>query len=772
MGAWRKLIYGVGLVAGGCALGLPHGADGGAMAAAVMGAVAGLMGGVGGNVAHELLNEADEKWLGGISSQALDIDENHHVLLQLRRSHLKALGRLAADFEPEAVSASDKAFLEGLTNFLKAADTPDRLLPQAEVTPEEKAVFKSLPQVLQAGLQARQTDAGKRSKHPTAMAMAGFYRAAFSEMAAEIGLDCPNSFLSLVSRENGGFIDLFVRDAAGALKDNEAFRRIWTAEQQQQILAAVQDMRHELRDGFGEIHTRLDKVLAAVAQKTGVDPEKLKPILIKLGQTEIPVSQYAEALSAAVDDLLAQSRERVLPSNMGPEIDVAIIKAREKLAALDTDGARGVLRDAIAVQRQKRQAEARAEGQLLLEMARIEEAGFGYDAAISHLKAVTLLDPERLEAWRHLGEICWKVGKLSDSKLAFEALLAHSQKAGDDRYEMFALDEIGDVLCQQGDFRAALENYMRVLSIAERRGVDKNSANAQHNLNVGLIKVGNIFRHLGNYVEAIKYYHFALEVAEGLAEKQSHAQSQRDLSISLSKIGDVSREQGNLDVAVEYFGRVLIISEKLAEDKSDSQAQRDLSLSLERIGDMFWEAGDLDAALERYMRVLTICELLAKDENDIRAQRDLSRSLNKIGDVFLKEEKWNAALEQYRRALDIREKLVTDEHDVQIQRDIGISLAKIGDALRNLGDTTGALECYNRGLAVVEQLAINQTDVYLQKDIFNLRWQLACIYDDLVSWAKVVECMEVAQERGILLPADLRFLRRARAQVARLGGSI
>jgi tetratricopeptide (TPR) repeat protein len=722
----RKLIYASGLVAAGGAVSV---IPGGGIAASV---IANLLGGVGGNFAHQLFDDLDHQGFDTVASRALGIDENHHILLQLRRSHIKALRQLATDFQSEVVDLPDRTFLKVLNQFLDQAECPARLLPQSEVTEEEKAVFAQLPDALRASLSARNSEAGAATLANADQAKAELFRLAFDELAVEIGGYCPPSFLSLASREEGGFVDLFVRDAAGALRENTAFRAIWSAEQQQHIRDDIRDLGRHIDERFDGVHDHIDTAKAdvlvgvqdmleqagiAVAVRKHIPLERLRPILERLGRTNVPESDYERVLSEAVDQLLAQSRERVLPNNFGPEIDHAIEAARLKLANLDIDGARSVLNKAIAEQRDRRQAEQRAEASLLIEKARVEETSFDYVTATADLKAAIAIDGGALQAWQQLGHLYIKIGQSSLARETFEQLLLQAEHINDPVWISITLDRLGTVLRQQGNLSEALRVHQRGLVISEQLAREDKNPQARRNVAVGLSKIGRILHQKGNLREAQQTLKRALAIREELARSVGDAQSQSDLSQSQYEIGDIFRQQGNLTTALAHYQLGLDIDEGLGTDRNDAESQLATSIGLERIGEVLFQQNNFSEALRIYRRILVIRELLASDKKNAQAQRNLTISLNKYGDIFRQLGDLSSALQIYERSLSICEHLALDKYDAEAQRGLMIGLSKVGNILRELGDLDDAIRNYQRALIISERLAHDKNDAQAQRDL-------------------------------------------------------
>ena len=85
-----------------------------------------------------------------------------------------------------------------------------------------------------------------------------------------------------------------------------------------------------------------------IARDKGVDPANLIPLFEHLGQGGLTLDEMRVRAAEAVAEIVARSRRQVEASNDGADIDATIGAARQKLADLDTAGARTVLADKIA----------------------------------------------------------------------------------------------------------------------------------------------------------------------------------------------------------------------------------------------------------------------------------------------------------------------------------------------------------------------------------------------------------------------------------------
>ena len=93
----------------------------------------------------------------------------------------------------------------------------------------------------------------------------------------------------------------------------------------------------------------------------------------------------------AIAEIISRSERRVEPSNEGADIDAAIGAARQKLAGLDTAGARTVLTDKIAEEEEARRQRLVP---LLQEKVAIERLGYDYESAEATLRRLVALTPD------------------------------------------------------------------------------------------------------------------------------------------------------------------------------------------------------------------------------------------------------------------------------------------------------------------------------------------------------------------------------------------
>ncbi len=298
-----------------------------------------------------------------------------------------------------------------------------------------------------------------------------------------------------------------------------------------------------LREAFIVPATTIHKYLRAIierlaadnlAEKRGIDPATLQPILAKLGQMDVPNDKIAERLDESVKDILAQAARPVPASNDGADIDAAIVASRARLLDLDTAGALDVLQAKLNEEEQER---ARRRVPLLKERAAVERLAFDYDAAKQSLAEVTRLAPDDVWAFIGLGDLYVTTGPLEEAAKAYRNAEVAARRQGNERDLSVSYTKVGEVLVAQGNLPEALKSFREGLAIGERLAKsDPGNAGWQRDLSVSYDRVGDVLVAQGNLPEALKSFRDGLAIRDRLAKSDpGNAGWQRDLSVSYDR---------------------------------------------------------------------------------------------------------------------------------------------------------------------------------------------------------------------------------------------
>jgi tetratricopeptide (TPR) repeat protein len=142
---------------------------------------------------------------------------------------------------------------------------------------------------------------------------------------------------------------------------------------------------------------------------------------------------------------------------------------------------------------------------LLEEQAAIEQLSYDYVAAKATLQRLLALDPDQVWSWIELGRLHETTGSLVEALTAFEAALAAARRTRDERDESAALNDIGDVLVEQGNLPEALKSFRDGLAIRDRLAqADPGNAGWQRDLSVSHAKLAAVFRREGETAKALE----------------------------------------------------------------------------------------------------------------------------------------------------------------------------------------------------------------------------------------------------------------------------
>ena len=365
----------------------------------------------------------------------------------------------------------------------------------------------------------------------------------------------------------------------------------------------------EVRDS--RTHTELGRVESRIE---GLDA-KVGRLLAAVGASP---EADAPTADAPVRESQVRAAENVLTSN-----DPLDETARRAAEAGDVDA---VIASLMKAARYDRTTAAR----------RFRDAGalaFSRNVALSieAYEDAAALDPTDTWTQIFLCRLYQAHGRTADAERAARAAVELSNNARD---RSCALNDLGDVLVQEGDLPAARKAFENSLVIAEDLTArDPKNTQWQRDLSVSFIKLGDVARAEGDLPAARRAFEDGLVIRKDLtARDPKNTEWQRDLSVSFNTLGDVAQAEGDLPAARKAFEDSLVIHKDLAvRDPKNTQWQRDLSVSYERLGDLAQAENDPPAALAMYQLSRPIAEALAKkDRTNAGLQRDLEITERRI----------------------------------------------------------------------------------------------------------------------------------------------
>ena len=164
-----------------------------------------------------------------------------------------------------------------------------------------------------------------------------------------------------------------------------------------------------------------------IAREKGVEAAKLVPLFEHLGQIDLTIDEMRVRAGEAIAEIISRSERQVEQSNEGADIDAAIGAARQKLAGLDTAGARAVLTDKIAEEEEARRQRLVP---LLQEKVAIERLGYDYRSAKATLRRLVALAPNSVWDWIDLGDLFVTIGSIEEAATAFGSAMDAARRTG------------------------------------------------------------------------------------------------------------------------------------------------------------------------------------------------------------------------------------------------------------------------------------------------------------------------------------------------------
>ena len=240
-----------------------------------------------------------------------------------------------------------------------------------------------------------------------------------------------------------------------------------------------------------------------------------------------------------------------------------------------------------------------------------------------------------------------------------------------------SLNNLADVLRDQGDFAGARPLHERALAIRERALGPEHPDTA-----TSLNNLATLLKAEGDFAGALPLYQRALAIREKVLGPEHP-----DTATSLNNLANLLRDQGDFAGARSLHERALAIREKaLGPEHSDT------ATSLNNLAVILKAQGDFAQARPLFERALSIYERALGLEHPAAAL-----SLNQLAFLLQAQGDFAGAQPLCERALAIREKALGPEHPATAR-----SLNNLASLLKARGDLAGARRLHERALAIHE----------------------------------------------------------------------
>jgi CHAT domain-containing protein len=274
---------------------------------------------------------------------------------------------------------------------------------------------------------------------------------------------------------------------------------------------------------------------------------------------------------------------------------------------------------------------------------------------------------ERLEAPIEtlLGGISDVLGEVVKSQQHFERARLLAKRLGDIPNEGSALNNIGKLYNDYGDFQRALNYYLQALPLfadrPDRRALTLN------NIGVAYIWLGDAERSLDHFQQA-------LVILKNGPDRTAESQT-------LSNIGFAHQRLLKYPEALDYYARARAMQQKIGNRPQEGQ-------TLELLGVIHSEMGQPEKAVEYHQQALEI-------QRSVKNIRREAKSLNSLGHVYgllgqpeKAMDNLTQALSIYRTINDLNSTAIVLEDRAQVEQQLG----NLNDARKDIEESLSLIE--------------------------------------------------------------------------------
>jgi CHAT domain-containing protein/tetratricopeptide (TPR) repeat protein len=223
-------------------------------------------------------------------------------------------------------------------------------------------------------------------------------------------------------------------------------------------------------------------------------------------------------------------------------------------------------------------------------------------------------------------------------------------------------------------------------------------------LATALNNLGAVLCDRGDYAGAEGFYRRALAMCEKLYPRERYPQGHPDLALCLNNLGLLLSDRGDDSRAEALLRRALAMCEGLYPRERYPQGHPELAGSLNNLGLLLHGREDYGGAEVLFRRALALCERLYPKERFPDGHPHLAASLNNLGAVLRDRGDYAGAEALFRRALALCEKFYPKERYPQGHPHRAVGLINLGSVLRDRGDHGKAEDFLRRALAMQEAL--------------------------------------------------------------------
>lgn len=265
------------------------------------------------------------------------------------------------------------------------------------------------------------------------------------------------------------------------------------------------------------------------------------------------------------------------------------------------------------------------------------------------------------------------LNRMSEAYRIIHDALEIAEEAEDDRTVSDAINWLGIICKDQGDYSLALEHHSRALELKRELGDDRQLATP-------LNSMGLTYFHMGEYRKAMDCFDQALDIQRRLEDPWG-------LPDTLNSIGMTLHRMGRTDQALKVYDEAL-------ETRKKSGGKARTANILNNMGNLYITLGDIDSAIRCHSEALAI-------RRDISSRSGIASSLLNLGETYRTSGKLHMAASCLEESLAHQQNNRPDETMMD-------TIRMLADVRHMMGETGRAYELSQRALEMMQELYRDQ----------------------------------------------------------------
>ncbi|OAD24126.1 hypothetical protein THIOM_000017 [Candidatus Thiomargarita nelsonii] len=281
---------------------------------------------------------------------------------------------------------------------------------------------------------------------------------------------------------------------------------------------------------------------------------------------------------------------------------------------------------------------------------------------------------EKLQAeiLRYIGIGYLMLSDYDTAKEFFKISLSLFVRLKDSVGELKALNDLGIMHYDLGEYRKAIRYYAQAIKIGDRNTeTQKESRRPLHNLGV-------IYKETGNYRKSYSCFKKVLKLVELSKDRASEATVLNDLGHLASNLGDQKK-------AIEFCKKGLAISKNIGDRRAEA-------LNSGRLGLIYCRLENYHAAIDNSEKAIEI----AREIEDKQLE---SSVLGYLGTILRKQKRYPEALEKLQSAKKIAQEIRHRETQLE-------TFKALAELYQDMGESKQAEHYQSRALSMAKDLQI------------------------------------------------------------------